>query len=300
MQSMNWDDLKVFLAAARTNRMETAARQLKIDPATVGRRVARLEGALGVTLFEQSRMGHSLTESGRWLLECGEGIERLALSAVGELKGEHAALTGNVRVSVSEAFGSWILARHLPKFQKRHPGITVDIMASGGFMSPSKREADIAIMLARPSRGPLVAKRLTDYRLGLYAANAYLEERGIPVDVDGLRDHAIVGFIPDLIHVPEQRLLEEFATWLSPVVRSSSINAQTACIVAGAGIGVLPNFIGAQLPGLAQVLPELVRLKRTFWLVVHKDVRKVARIDAFVTWLGEVFQADHELIAPKD
>lgn len=279
--------------------MDLAARQLRIDPATVGRRISRLETSLGVTLFEQSRQGHSLTESGKKLLESAESIERVAGSVTGDLTGEHGSLTGFVRISVSEAFGTWILARHLPDFQARHPGVTVDIIASGGFLSPSKREADIAIMLARPSRGPLIAKRLTDYLLGLYAARTYLDLRGVPADIDDLKNHSLVGFIPDLIQVPEQRLIEEVSPTLTPVVRSTSINAQTALVVAGAGIGVLPQFIGLQL-GLQPVLPDAVRLKRTFWLVVHKDVRRIARIDAFVEWLGEVFRRDYDLIAGTD
>lgn len=297
---MNWDDLKVFLAAARTNRMDLAAQHLAIDPSTVGRRVSRLEAALGATLFEQSRTGHSLTESGRRLLDYAEGMEQSALAASGDLTGKTGALTGYVRVSVSEAFGTWILARHLPEFHSRFPGITVDVVSSGGFLSPSKREADIAIMLARPARGPLITRKIIDYRLGLYAATSYLERRGVPLHPDELKGHTLVGFIPDLIQVPEQRLFEEFSSSLTPALRSTSINTQTAIVSAGGGIGVLPHFIGEQLAGVAAVLPEAVRIKRAFWQVVHKDVRRVARVDAFVKWMDEVFRRDHALITGPD
>lgn len=297
---MNWDDVKIFVAAARTHRMDLAARKLGLDASTVGRRISRLEISLGVTLFEQSRRGHILTESGRRLLDYAEEMERSALAAAETLTGATGALTGFVRASVSEAFGTWILARHLPAFHERHPGITIDIVSSGGFLSPSKREADVALMLARPLRGPLVVRRMTDYRLGLYAAESYLQGRSDPQSLDDLAEHTLIGFIPDLVQVPQQRLIEELSTSLTPKIRSTSINAQAAMVRAGAGIGVLPRFIGEQMPGVSAVLPDIVRLQRTFWLVVHKDVRHVARIDLFVKWIDEIFRRERDLIVGPD
>lgn len=237
-----------------------------------------------------------LTESGQRLLEYAEDMERSALAATGTLAGTSGALTGFVRASVSEAFGTWILARHLPTFHERHPGIVIDVVSSGGFLSPSKREADVAIMLARPPRGPLLVRRLTDYGLGLFAAEDYLQRRGTPYTMDDLADHTLISFVPDLVQVPQQRLIEEFSSSLTPKIRSTSINAQSAMVGAGAGIGVLPHFIGTQMPGVRSVLSDAVRLKRTFWLVVHKDVRRIARIDLFVNWIDEIFRRERKLI----
>lgn len=293
---MNWDDIRIFTAVARTRRMDLAARKLGIDASTVGRRVARLQASLGVTLFEQSRLDQVLTEIGRRLFDYAEDMERAALAATGKLTGKAGELSGFVRVSVSEGFGTWILARHLRAFHDCHPAITVDVVSSGGFLSPSRHEADVAIMLARPPRGPLIVRRLADYGLGLYAAKSYLGRHGIPHTVENLREHTLIGYIPELIQVPQQRLIEEISAGLTPKIRSTSINAQAAMVSSGAGIGVLPCFIGEQLPRASAVLPSIVRLERCFWLVVHKDVRHFARVDAFVTWIDEVFQQDRRLI----
>jgi len=258
--------------------------------------MARLESAVGATLLEHARTGYVLTETGRLLLEQAEGMERYASAAVADEVGAAQALTGYVRVSVSEAFGTWILARRLNEFTRLHPSLTIDLVASGGFLSPSRREADIAIMLARPARGPLVARRLTDYTLGFYAATSYLSHAGVPQTIDHLPSHKLVGFIPDLVQVPQQRLYEEVSGNLTPSVRSTSINAQAALVSAGSGIGILPRFVGERLSDVVAVLEQEVRLTRTFWLVVHKDVRRLARVDAFVSWLVEVFREEAPML----
>lgn len=297
---MNWDDLRVFLAVARAQRLDVAARTVSLDATTVGRRIARLEAALGTTFFKQSRSGHVLTEAGQRLLAQAEAVECAALAASNQSTDARPELSGLVRVSVSEGFGAWVIARHLPEFHSRHPALTVDLVASGGFLSPSKREADIAVMLARPVRGPLVTRRLSDYRLKLYAARGYLDRMGSPGAVEELRRHALVGYVPDLISVPQQRLLEEVVPDPAPALRSTSINAQTALIAAGAGIGVLPCFIGAQSPGLQCVLEREVALTRSFWLVVHRDVRRLARVDAFVRWIVQLVASNRPLLWGTD
>jgi DNA-binding transcriptional LysR family regulator len=223
-------------------------------------------------------------------------MERAALAAAGASTGSDGTPAGFLRVSVSEGFGSWILGRHLHEFHAKYPMLTVDLVASGGFLSPTKREAEVAVMLARPARGPLIVRRLAEYRLGLYAAEEYLQRRGAPSSIGALVDHTLVGFVPDLIQVPEQRLFEELGSNLAPTLRSTSINAQASLVGAGAGIGLLPRFVGAQLPGVVPVLEDVVTLRRGFWLVVHEDLRRSARIDAFIRWLDDIVQRNAQLI----
>src|SRR3546814_612287 len=127
-------------------------------------------------LFELSPQGHVLTSHGRALLPAAETAERGALNGLNSITGSNAGLGGLVRVSLSEGFGTWVVARRLHQFREAHPDIAVELAISSGFLSPSKREADIAIMLARPRAGPLVTRKLTDYALGLYAARTYCSE----------------------------------------------------------------------------------------------------------------------------
>ncbi|TPE61141.1 LysR family transcriptional regulator [Sandaracinobacter neustonicus] len=281
---MNWDDLRIFLAVARAGRLEPAGLAAGVDSSTVSRRVARLEAELGVTLFEHGRSGHQLTSAGVQLMAHAEQAERAAHAARESLTGSE----GRLRVSVSEGFGTFVVARRLCEFHARHPGIAVELVASAGFLSPSRREADLAVMLARPTHGPLIARRLTDYGLGLYAARSYLTANGAPAEVAALSAHPLIGYVPDLIYAEELRYLSEIAPGLEAQLCSSSIGAQAAMLGAGAGIGVLPHFIARQMPGLAPVLPAEVDIRRTFWLVVHRDARQLARVDAFIRWLVDL------------
>lgn len=287
MQGPNWDDLRVFLALARSGTLASAARLVEQDATTVARRLQRLEAALKLTLFEHTPSGHALTEAGHRLLAHAEAMEAGARQVQQESEAEAGGLAGTLRVSVSEGFGTWIIATRLARFAQRHPGVAVDLIASSGFLNPSRREADIAIMLARPKGGPLIAAKLTDYRLGAYAARAYLAEAGAIGSIDELTRRRLTGYVPDLIYAPELRYLAEIDERLEPSLRSSSINAQAGLIARGAGVGILPCFIGDAMPGLVRVLAEEVAITRSFWLVVHRDVRRIARVEAFIAWLRE-------------
>lgn len=289
---MNWDDLRHFLAVAHAGQLQRAAERMGVDATTVGRRLKRLEAALGQTLFEQTKEGHALTEAGERLRERAEAMARQA-EEIGASPGEGAQLGGSVRVTVSEGFGSWFVARHLPAFAAAHPRLIVDLVASSGFLNPSRREADIAILLDRPRKGPLFTRKLTDYRLRLYAAKTWLAAHGPVASRADLRRHPLIGYVPDLLYAPELRYLAEIAPGLEPHLRSTSINAQHHLVAAGAGIAVLPCFMGDADPALARLLDEVV-VTRSFWLVTHADTRRSARVGAFVDWLGTVVAAGQD------
>lgn len=287
---MNWDDLRFFLAVARSGQLARAGAQLGVDATTVGRRLRRLETELQQTLFELNRHGHALTEAGERLLLEAEGIERAA-NTIASRPASLGQVAGLIRVSVSEGFGTWLLASRLRDFARAHPEVRVDLVANSGFLNPSRREADVAILLARPSRGPLVSRKLSDYRIGFYASPDYLAEAGAAdIARDELGRHRLIGYIPDLIYAPELRYLDEVADGLVPELRSSSINAQYRLAASGAGVAALPRFIGDADPDLRRIARE-VEITRTFWLVTHEDTRRLARIEAFTTWLLALIRA---------
>jgi DNA-binding transcriptional LysR family regulator len=164
----------------------------------------------------------------------------------------------------------------------------VELVASSGFLSASTREVDIAVTLSPAASERLSVKRLTDYQLGLYGAPAYLEAAGRPADASALSEHDLVGYIDDLIYAPELRYLDEIRPNLRPRVTSSSIRAQAALIAGGAGLGVLPCFLARGNPAFERVLPRQVRLNRTFWMVVHQDLKSAPRIKIVADWLAQV------------
>ncbi|PCD03763.1 LysR family transcriptional regulator [Sphingomonas spermidinifaciens] len=294
MQPPDWNDLRIFLAIARGGQIARAARALGVDATTIGRRLRKLERDLGQRLFEQTRDGQALTQAGERLLAQVEAMQAAA-DAIGE-PGGASGLSGTLRISVSEGFGTWYLSPRIADFAAQHPGLTLDLAANSGFLSPSKRETDIAILLARPRAGQVVASRLTDYALGFYAAANYLAATGEPRGLGAVRSRTLVGYVPDLLYAPELRYLKGLGDGLVPRIRSTSINAQAQAIRAGAGLGILPRFIGDADPTLRRIVDE-VAIRRTFWLVTHRDNQRLARIEAFKRWIGERVVADAALFA---
>jgi DNA-binding transcriptional LysR family regulator len=279
---MDWSDLPIFLAIARTGQLTKAAAALEIDATTAGRRLRRLEKSVGERLFEQGPDGQTLTPAGERLLTHAREMERAA-AAIGRREPGGPA-RGTVRVSVSEGFGTWFVSRHLGTLADAHPGLAVDLIASSGFLSPSRRETDVAVLLARPRRGPLITRKLADYGLRLYAARDYLAASAPLATPGDLRQHRLIGYVPDILYAPELRYLDEIPGAHEPQLRSSSINAQFRMATYGAGVAVLPCFIGDSSSQLVRVLPDIV-LRRSFWLVTHEETRHFAQVAAFVDWL---------------
>ncbi len=298
MQQPNWDDIRTFLAVARAGQISRAATRLKVDPTTISRRVRRLEFALGQTLFEQTRKGQLLTQAGEQLLEKAEAMNLTAME-ISETIDPYEGLSGLLRLSVAEGFGTWFLSRYLREFAEKHPRITVDLIANSGILNPSRHEADIAIALSRPKAGPVVARKLSDYALRLYASPAYMQRKGRPgKPADLVESQILIGYVPDLVFAPELRYLDEFHTGLAAHLRSSSINAQHRLLIEGAGIGVLPCFIGDATPGLEPVFPDRF-IRRSFWMIVHRDIMGLARVRAARQWLVDAAQTGRHLLLPK-
>jgi DNA-binding transcriptional LysR family regulator len=282
-RTVHWDDLRIFLGVARSGTLSAAGRRLQLDPTTVARRIARLEKEIGRSLFEITPAGHVPTPRGLELLAHAQAMESAAI-AVAEGSPSGAPVSSTIRVSVSEGFGTSLVAPNLVRFVERYPAVTVELVASTGFLNPSRREADIAIMLARPKRGPLVARKLTDYHLGLYGSV------GAPSIVDraGLGDARLIGYVPDLIYAPELDYLSEAVPGLSATLSSTNVNGQAAMIRSGAGIGILPCFIGDADPAMRRLMADDIDIRRSFWLVIHKDLRGAARVKLFTAWLDEL------------
>lgn len=290
---MDWSDLPIFLAIARTGQLAKAAQGLGIDATTAGRRLRRLEQAVGERLFEQGPDGQVLTPAGEGLLTHARAMERAA-AAIGAREAG-GPVRGTVRVSVSEGFGTWFVSRHLGELADRHPSLSIDLVANSGFLNPTRRETDVAVLLARPRRGPLLTRRLADYSLRLYAARTYLTAQGVPDSAEHLRGHRLIGYVPDILYAPELRYLDEIVGAPAPQLRSSSINAQHRMAASGAGIAVLPCFIGDADPDLVRLLPD-VAIRRSFWLVTHEETRHFPPVAAFADWLTALVSRHRALL----
>lgn len=286
---LQWDDLRFFLAASRHGSFSNAASHTGADTATVSRRVARLETALKATLFVRSASGLKLTSLGRAILNECEMMEAMA-AKVGETNAQN-RISGTVRLSVSEGFGTAILAPSLPALQRENPGLTIEMAANAGFLSPSTREVDIAVTLSAPNDSRLIIEPLTEYRLGLFTSETYMRRCGKPRRIDDLAVHAIVGYVDDLIYAPELRYLDEILPELRTSIASTSIQAQQTIIKNGGGVGVLPLFLGN---GLTRLFPHKISLSRKFWLSVHREIAETARARKVRQWLRYAVESKAE------
>jgi DNA-binding transcriptional LysR family regulator len=298
MQGFDWNDLRFFLTIARTGKLTSAARQLDVDHTTVSRRIAALEENLKATLFERSPQGYKLTQAGERLMSHAEIIETAAHQAASDIGEADLDLTGSIRIGAPDGFGSIFLAPRLWTLCRQHPGLVVDLVAMPRLFSLSKREADIAIVLTRPSAGRLKARKLTDYLLGLFASPDYLARRPPIEKPADLKHHRLIGYIEDLIFTPELDYLPLIEKDLKANFASTNLIAQLNATRAGAGICVLPYFVTAGLSDLVPVLPTEVRIERTFWLITHADLATMLRIRVTSDFIAEEVQKARSLFLP--
>jgi DNA-binding transcriptional LysR family regulator len=202
--------------------------------------------------------------------------------------GETDLVGGSVRVSAAEGFGTVILAPALASLRRQRPSLRIELAANSGFLSPTRREVDMAVTLSAPDNRRLVVEPLTYYQLMLYASPAYIERAGVPSSVEALSRHELVGYIDDLIYAPELRYLDEIGTRLRPTLASSSIRAQQEIIASGGGIGVLPCFLAQ---GLTPVLADDILLTRQFWISTHADFADSVRVKTVRHWLFDLVEA---------
>lgn len=290
---MNWDDARIFLAVARSGQILGAAKALGLNHATVARRLTALEAALGSTLFRRKTNGTELTAEGERFLVFAETMESASLAA-SEAAGANSAVEGIVRIGAPDGFGVAFLAPRLPELVARHPGLRIELVPVPRAFSLSRREADIAVTLERPREGRLVARKLTDYRLGLYATQNYLDRHGTPQSLADLGGHRLVGYVDDLLYTASLDYTAEFLKdWRSTIAVSSSMG-QTEAVRAGAGIGILHDFMARGDARLVPVLPQQ-RLTRSYWTVLHEDLRGVRRVALVSDFLTEIVSRDRAI-----
>jgi DNA-binding transcriptional LysR family regulator len=287
----DWGSMESFLAVARSGRLTAAADLLGIDHSTLSRRIKQLETVLETRLFDRSVTGYQLTPQGERFLKAAQRVEAIALQAAKDISGETSKIAGTVRIGATDGFGSSFLAPRLVRMSRQQPDLKFELVTMPRLFNLSKREADLAIGLARPEKGRFYAHKLTDYELGLYATTEYLAHAGTPATRADLRHHRLVGYVPDLIYARELDYVPLIAKDHEPWITSSNLVAQVNMTLAGAGLCILPRFMALEDPRLVRVLEEDVRLIRSFWLIVHADLRDLARVRYCSEFLTEEVRA---------
>lgn len=278
---MDWDNVRAFLAVARQGQFLGASRALRVNQATVARRITALEGALQATLFERSTTGVNLTEAGRRLLSHAERMESEMLQAEADLRQQDIHLSGPVRIGAPDGFTTYFLVPALNALLERHPGIDIQLVPMPLTVSLARREVDIAITLEEPEAGRVVARKLTDYSLGVFGQRDYLDRMGRPEAVEDLARHRLIGYVETYAFSSALNYVEDLLGGHRTAFECASAVGQVEAVRHGLGLGVLHHFIAAAMPDVEPVLPER-RAQRSYWLVIHEDVRALGRIRAVV------------------
>jgi DNA-binding transcriptional LysR family regulator len=288
---MNWDDLRVFLAVARAEGLSGAARGLRLDPATAGRRIARLERSLGAVLFAKSPQGYALTEAGQRLLPRAEAAEAALAEGLSDAgAGGEGRLSGTIRIGAPDGCANYLLPQVCARIGAAHPDLDIQILALPRVVNLSRREADLAITVSAPDTQRLRAEKLSDYRLSLAASRDWLARHGAPNSVEDLSSARMIGYIPDMIFDAELDYLARFGVTRVPLA-SNAVSVQLNFARSGAGLAIVHDFALPAVPELVRVLPEQVHLTRTFWLVTHAGPRD-ARLDRLTTLLRDGMRAE--------
>ncbi len=274
----NWDDLRLFLAVARHRSLTGAGREVRLDPATMGRRVARLELELGLQLFRKSPRGYELTEAGARLQARAEAAEAAIRAAgAGVQADDLARLSGQVRIGAPDGCANFVLPQVCKALAEAHPDLDLQIVALPRVFNLTRGEADLAIGVSSPDSGRLLVKKITDYKLHLAADGDYLDAHPPLSALKDLRGHRVVGYIPDMIFDRELDYLSAL-----PVTRvalaSNSVVVQLHLLRQGGGIGIVHDFALPAAPGLRRVLVDALSLTRAFYLIRHEADRDDARL----------------------
>ncbi len=281
VSKLRWDDLKVFLQVARFNSLSSAGRALKMDPATVGRRVQRLEQDLSARLFTKSPQGYDLTDAGLRLMPHASMMEQSLLAAESEVKGQSNVLTGTIRIGAPDGSANYLLPQVCAEIVDENPGLEVQIVALPRVVNLSKREADMALTVSPPQAGRLTVQRITDYHLHLAASETYLRTHAPITKLSDLKNHRMIGYINDLIFDKELDYLEAAGKDLNVELTSNSFSVQLNWAQRGAGVCIVHDFAIPTFPELRKILTDQFSLKRSFYLIRHKDDQRVERLNRF-------------------
>lgn len=279
----HWEDLLTLAVLVRSGSYSAAAREMGLTHATVSRRLTRLETALGTHVLERRDGRPELTETGWMALTAAEEMERAACRLDRVLETRPAGLSGRVRLTATEALGTWFYLPRLEDFHRRYPGLALDLTLDSRSLSLARRKADLAIRLARPEEDSLVSRLIGYMDYGLYISGTHPRLAGIQAG----ETPPLCRFDETMSNLPESRWLAAHLPEAPCVFRSNSLTALFQAVVSGWGCGLLPCFMADGDSRLYRLLPGPV-VSREIWLAYPEEFRSVPRYRAVIDWLTTV------------
>lgn len=290
---MDWGDLRFFVALARQGTLAGAARDVRTEHTTVARRISSLEQSLGTRLFEREAKGFVLTVEGERIVEHAKRIEAEVFSIHRQLDGSGTELEGVVRISAPPVFAASFLSARLAELGNANSKLVIELAGENQSVSLSRREADIAIRLARPESQATIARKVGHMAYDLYGEKDYVEK--VPQE-----DWAFLAYDKSLETIPQQKWLLNAAAGRRVAFRSNDLAALHSVAANGSGIAGLPRYLGDADPRLQRIGCPSSEATRELWLLVHPDLRQSPRIRIVFDHLVETLSASRSTLDPDD
>tara|TARA_R110002073_G_scaffold35973_20_gene105046 strand:- start:1104 stop:1997 length:894 start_codon:yes stop_codon:yes gene_type:complete len=281
------DHIRTFHAVAECGSLLAASRQLGLTQPTVGRHIDLLEDALGLSLFTRGRDGMRLTHKGSDLLASASEMMDTASEFERVAAGLEDRIEGTVRISANEIFGTLLLPGLLAPFILDHPEIEVELDVSNQVSNLLQRDADIAIRLFRPEQNDLIARKIVDLPLGLFAQDAYLERHPAPRTVNDLKDHLLIGQDRNTGLISAYEVAGIALRPNDFGFRCDNDIAEINAVRAGIGVGPLHTGMASKWSDVTQILPDIHVPALELWLACHADVRHNKRIRVVMDFLAK-------------
>jgi len=289
LQKLSWEDYRYILAISRADGATKAAEMLGVNVSTAFRRLEKIERSIQTLLFDRSRKGYVLTEAGQEVVHAAEIMEQAAFAADRIVTGHDQQLTGEVRVTATEALATCFLPRHINSFQEKHPGLTVNIISENRLLSLAEREADIALRPKRPSDETLIGRKIATFNWGIYGGADFVDSLGAIHSPKALKGHGFITWAGNALSQNYETWLEKSVPNVQLVCGSSSLITNALLASNSVGLVLLPCLVGESWPGLKAVISPLSDFgaSREIWLAIHEDMRQNARVRALIEHLVE-------------
>jgi DNA-binding transcriptional LysR family regulator len=280
MQNLDWHDLRYVLAVARERALAPAAHSLRVNETTISRRIARAELTLGSRLFHRVRGRMLPTEIGQIVIQHAERIEA-EVEILGELAtGMDSRAAGSVRLTSNPLLVNRLLVPAIAELQASHPMLRLELVAEPRNLSLTKREADLALRLARPDKEQkVIARRIADLPFAVYGPAGRRRRGGRWIALDDAMGH-----LPTAAWIKRAMLQEDAGP---PLLTANDADTILHSVGNGLGRSLLPCAIADQDPAVVRLSGKAPVLTRELWLLVHPDIRHLARISAVITWLEQ-------------
>lgn len=287
----DWNDLRVFLAIARSGSALSAARDLGLNQTTVTRRIDALEHALGASLFVRGARGSDLTEQGQAMMPHAEAVERAALTLNGEadrLRRDHG---GEIRITAPEAIMATIVGPLTQHYRRLHPDVRFDYLSAEQRLDLAKGEADVAFRAGGVLEGDtLIGVALPDIFWTAYCSKGYAARHPLPKGLDDMAGHKVIGFAGPIAGMPHLRAFLAAVPDADRVGNSNNVPNMTGLVRAGLGIGLLPCFVGDMQPDLLRCYDPPDGMMTPWWIVVAPEAWVLPRVRNFVGEAADILR----------